>query len=126
MNNLTYNARLRFDWASPQDEFILKFVNPQNRFFDWEHTSIQDKKRITNEIQHGFGTEQFEIVGDMSKGKWGVYVTNLTGPSMKDPFLIKCTIDYNFGKPNQYSEEKLIRLDSSENQEQLFFEFSIF
>jgi tetratricopeptide (TPR) repeat protein len=126
LNNLTYNARLRFDWASPQDEFILKFVNPQNRFFDWEHTSIQDKKRITNEIQHGFGTEQFEIVGDMSKGKWGIYVTNLTGPSMKDPFLIKCTIDYNFGKPNQYSEEKLIRLDSSENQEQLFFEFSIF
>jgi len=111
LNNLTYNTRLRFDWASPQNKFVLKFVNPQKRFFDWEHTSTQDKKRITNEIKHGFGTEQFEIVGDMSKGKWGIYVTNLAGSSKKDPFLIKCTIDYNFGKPNQYSEEKLIRHD---------------
>jgi len=122
-NSLTYDARLRFDWAGPKDKFILKFVNPQNRFFDWEHTSISDRKRITNEIQHGFGTEQFEIVGGVGKGKWGVYITNLSEPSEEDPFWIKCTIDYNFGKPNQYSEEKLIRVDSSEDKEQLFFEF---
>lgn len=121
--NLTYDARLRFDWASPQDKFVLKFVNPQNRFFDWEHSSFSDKKRITDEIQHGFSTEQFEIVGDIGKGKWGIYVTNLSESSEEDPFWIKCTIDYNFGKPNQYSEEKLIRLDASEGKEQLFFEF---
>ncbi len=125
-NNLTYNARLRFDWASPQDAFILKFVNPEERFFDWEHTSISDRKRITDEIEHGFATEQFEIVGDISKGKWGIYITNLAEPSAKVPFWVKCTVDYNFGKPNQYSEEKLIRLDPSENEEQLFFKFSIY
>jgi len=62
-------------------------------------------------------------VGGVGKGKWGVYITNLSEPSEEDPFWIKCTIDYNFGKPNQYSEEKLIRVDSSEDKEQLFFEF---
>lgn len=125
LNNITYNARLRFDWASPQNEFILKFVNPQNRFFDWEHSSISDKKRIKEEIQSGFGMEQFEIVGEMAKGEWGIYINNITSNNKESPYWVKCIVDYNFGKPNQYSEEKLIRLDPLDDKEQLFFELRV-
>ncbi|MEM8929178.1 MAG: TonB-dependent receptor plug domain-containing protein [Bacteroidota bacterium] len=124
-NNLTYNARLRFDWASPQNEFVLKFVNPQKRFFDWEHSSSSDKRRITSEIKNGFGTEQFELVGNMVIGKWGVYITNLSSNDSAAPYWVKCTIDYNFGKQNQRSEEKLIRLAPSDDKEQLFLEFMV-
>ena len=123
-NNLTYNALLRFDWASPQNEFVLKFVNPQKRFFDWEHSRVSDKKRIAEEIQNGYGTEQFEIVGGTTVGKWGIYITNLSVDRSKRPYWVKCTVDYNYGKPNQYSEERLIRLDPSEDKERLFFEFT--
>lgn len=124
-NNLTYNARLRFDWASPKNEFILKFVNPQKRFFDWKHSSTSDKKRIIDEIQNGFSTEQFELVGDITTGKWGIYITNLLPKDSNEPYWVKCTVDYNFGKSNQRSEEKLIRLNPTEDKEQLFFEFVV-
>ncbi|MEO0573169.1 MAG: TonB-dependent receptor plug domain-containing protein [Bacteroidota bacterium] len=124
-NNIAYNARLRFDWASPQNEFTLKFVNPQNRFFDWEHSNISDKNRIVDEIKNGFLTEQFELVGDSAKGKWGIYITNLSTTAATEPYWIKCRVDYNFGKSNQRSEEKIIRLDPKEDKEQLFFEFTV-
>ncbi len=123
-NNLTYNVRLVFDWEGPEKEFILKFVNPQNRFFDWEHSRVADGKRISSEIIHGHATEQFEIVGDTAKGEWQVYVTNLSKERATTPFWIKCTVQYNFGKVNQRTEERLIRLSNSEVKEQLFFKFT--
>ncbi|MEM8509350.1 MAG: TonB-dependent receptor plug domain-containing protein [Bacteroidota bacterium] len=123
-NNLTYNVRLVFDWEGPDKQFILKFVNPQKRFFDWEHSRVADGKRISSEIMHGHATEQFEIVGDIAKGEWQVYVTNLSKERATTPFWIKCTLQYNFGKANQRTEERLIRLSSSEDKEQLFFKFT--
>jgi len=124
-NNLTYNARLVFEWASPQDEFVLRFVNPQKRFFDWEHSSLADKNRITDELKNGFSIEQFELVGDISIGDWQVNATNLNTEVDSQPFLLKCKVQYNFGKPDQREEEQLIRLDKNDSKEQLFFKFKV-
>ena len=122
-NNLTYNARLVIDWQGASDAFVLKFVNPQNRFFDWEHSALADKQAIVNERRHGYSVEQFEIVGDMAVGQWQVYVTNLS-TSQETPNWVKCTVQYNYGKPNQRSEEHLVRLDKDSDKEQLFFTFT--
>ncbi|MET1259186.1 TonB-dependent receptor plug domain-containing protein [Flagellimonas sp. DF-77] len=122
-NNLTYNARLVIDWQGASDAFVLKFVNPQNRFFDWEHSALADKQAIVNERRHGYSVEQFEIVGDMAVGQWQVYVTNLN-TAQETPNWVKCTVHYNYGKPNQRSEEHLVRLDKDSDKEQLFFTFT--
>lgn len=121
LNNLTYNARLMLDWNNPDAEFVVQFVNPQKRFFNWEHTDTGDKKRILDELQHGFANEQFEIVGADTKGDWILNVTYLGNRTSgnKAPTFLKCTVQYNFGKPNQTSEEHLVRLQDMDDEQQL-------
>lgn len=120
-NNLTYNARVVLEWSNPDSEFVVQFVNPQKRFFNWEHTDTSDKKRILDELQHGFSSEQFEIVGPDTVGEWILNVTYLgnrtSGNSI--PTFLKCTVQYNFGKPNQRSEEFLVRLHEAGEEQQL-------
>ncbi|RYC51337.1 TonB-dependent receptor plug domain-containing protein [Flagellimonas olearia] len=120
-NNLTYNARLVLDWNQPDAEFSVQFVNPQKRFFTWEHTEVGDRKRILDELENGNSTEQFEIVGSDTKGEWILNVTydgNRTPANTSATFL-KCTVEYNFGKPNQRKEEFLVRLQEVGEEVQL-------
>ncbi|WP_420322402.1 TonB-dependent receptor plug domain-containing protein [Flagellimonas sp.] len=120
-NNLTYNARLFLDWNNTDAEFVVQMVNPQKRFFNWEHTEAGDRSRIINELQHGFSNEQFEIVGSETVGDWILNVTylgNRTSGS-KTPTFLKCTVEHNFGKPNQTSEEFMVRLQEPGDEQQL-------
>ncbi|MCL6266124.1 TonB-dependent receptor plug domain-containing protein [Flagellimonas myxillae] len=120
-NNLTYNARLVLEWSNPDTEFVVQFVNPQKRFFNWEHTIGSDRKRIRDEIQHGFSSEQFEIVGPETVGDWILNVTYLGNRTSgnKIPTFLTCTVQYNFGKSNQSSEEFLVRLQEHGEEQQL-------
>jgi tetratricopeptide (TPR) repeat protein len=120
-NNVTYNARLILSWNVPDAEFSVQFVNPQKRFFTWEHTEIGDRNRILEELQHGNSTEQFEIVGAETKGEWilnATYLGNRT-PKNEAATFLKCTVQYNFGKPNQTSEEFMVRLQENGDEQQL-------
>ncbi|WP_222984012.1 TonB-dependent receptor plug domain-containing protein [Flagellimonas meishanensis] len=111
-NNLTYNTRVVLDWNNPDAEFVVQFVNPQKRFFNWEHTEMVDRSGIIDEIRQGFFNEQFEIVGAETKGDWLLNVTYMgnRNPSKQAPTFLKCRVQYNFGKPNQREEEFLVRL----------------
>nr|WP_299381868.1 TonB-dependent receptor plug domain-containing protein [Allomuricauda sp.] len=120
-NNLTYNARLVLEWSNADAEFVVQFVNPQKRFFNWEHTESSDRKRILNELQQGFSSEQFEIVGPETVGDWILNVTylgNRTAGS-KTPTFLKCTVDYNFGKTNQKTKSFMVRLQENGEEQQL-------
>jgi len=120
-NNVTYNARLILDWNVPDAESSVQFVNPQKLFFTWEHTEAGDRKRILEELQNGNSNEQFEIVGAETKGEWilnATYLGNRT-PKNKAATFLKCTVQYNFGKPNQRSEEFMIRLQEEGDEQQL-------
>lgn len=125
-NNVTYNARLLFDWSHQPAEFELQFVNPQKRFFTWEHTGVALQKEIKEEIDYGFSNEQFELIGQETKGEWIInikYVGNLN-TNDETPVYIKAKLQKNFGKLNQSHEEYLIRLNEK-GSEQLFFKFKI-
>ncbi|NAY91137.1 TonB-dependent receptor plug domain-containing protein [Muricauda sp. JGD-17] len=115
-NNLTYNARVVLDWNNPDAEFVVQFVNPQKRFFNWGHTEVSDRNRILDELRHGFSNEQFEIVGAETKGDWLLNVTYLGNRSSakKTPTFLKCRVQYNFGRSNQSEEEFLVRLHEVE------------
>ena len=52
LNNLTYKARLVFEWNRPGAAFKIQFVNPQNRFFDWEYTNEANPDRIKKGIKN--------------------------------------------------------------------------
>jgi uncharacterized protein YfaP (DUF2135 family) len=74
-----------------------------------------------DELENGNSTEQFEIVGSDTKGEWILNVTydgNRTSANKAATFL-KCSVEYNFGKPNQRKEEFLIRLQEVGEEVQL-------
>ncbi|MGI9551225.1 MAG: TonB-dependent receptor plug domain-containing protein [Aurantibacter sp.] len=112
-NKVAYDARIVFEWNNEDAEFEIQFVNPKKRFFKWEHTNLADKTRINNELNNGFSSEQFEIVGVESKGQWLIninYLGNRT-PNNNFPTFIKALVQYDFGRPEQKDEEYLVRLD---------------
>ena len=120
-NNLTYDARLVLEWNNSDADFTVQFVNPQKRFFNWEHTDFGDRKRILNELQQGYSSEQFEIFGAETKGDWLLNVTykgNRTSGN-KAPIFLKCTVQQNFGRANQKEEVFMVRLQEMDEEQQL-------
>lgn len=109
LNNLKYNVRLVFEWNTPRADFELQFVNPQNRFFKWEHSTLSNPERIEDEISNGYSSEEFEFYGDV-KGKWVFNATFLgrSGNNKKESFILKCSIYENFGAPDQTKREVLV------------------
>ncbi|MEX0289767.1 MAG: carboxypeptidase-like regulatory domain-containing protein [Flavobacteriaceae bacterium] len=114
-NNLKYDVRLVFEWNDPQSEFEIQFVNPQKRFFNWEHTNSSSAARIKDEIQNGYSSEEFEFYGDGVQGTWIInakYLGKLT-EDVQTPLVVKCTIFQNYGYPNEQSEEILVHFENT-------------
>ena len=127
LKNEDYNARLVFDWNNSNSEFDLQFVNPQNRFFEWKHNNSDSKERIKDELKNGFSSEQFELIGDESRGKWIINVSYLgdIGDQISSlPTVLKCRIDFNYGTTNSRSQEYELRL-TEVSDKQFFFEFTL-
>lgn len=119
LKNVTYDARLTFAWNNAEAEFDLQFVNPQKRFFNWEHTMGGDPERFQSEKINGYTKEEFLLIG-AEKGKWLVNAIYKGGESGRDkPTFLTCTVEYDFGKPNQRTEEFLIRLHEKGSEETL-------
>jgi TonB-dependent SusC/RagA subfamily outer membrane receptor len=120
-NNIRYNARIIFSWNQPEAEFGLQFVNPQKRFFTWEHTRAENSQRLRQETEQGFSIEEFEIFGEGVAGDWILNV-NYLGNGRIDttsPVFLSCRVEYNFGKPGQHTEEYVIRLHEPGSESQL-------
>ena len=120
-NNITYNARLILEWSNPNAEFVVQFVNPQKRFFNWEHTRLFDPQRFRAELEEGYSIEQFEIVGSDTRGEW---ILNITSKAKEKPTFVKCTVVNNFGKSNQKSTSYMIRLQA-ENEKRELAKFTV-
>ncbi|WP_435625509.1 TonB-dependent receptor plug domain-containing protein [Flagellimonas sp.] len=120
-NNITYNARLILEWSNPNAEFVVQFVNPQKRFFNWEHTKLFDPQRFRAELEEGYSVEQFEIVGSDTRGEW---ILNITSKAEENPTFVKCTVVNNFGKNNQKSTSYMVRLQD-ENEKMELAKFTV-
>ncbi len=113
-NNVRYNARIIISWNQPEATFGLQFVNPQKRFFTWDHSRIADSQRIGQEMAHGFSLEEFEIFGEGVQGEWIVNVKYQgSGRADNNPVYLNCRVDYKFGKPGQRTEEFIVRLQET-------------
>lgn len=105
-----HKARIVFEWNSPEIEFDLQIVNPQKRFFTWEHTRSKAAERIAEEKQQGFGLEEFYITSS-DVGEWLFNIKYFgTNDRASIPSYLKVTIYNDFGLPNETIETKVIRL----------------
>ncbi|MEN8790053.1 MAG: TonB-dependent receptor plug domain-containing protein [Flavobacteriaceae bacterium] len=120
-NNLTYDARVAFEWSYPNAEFELQFVNPQKRFFTWEHTSIANSRRLQQEWEQGFSREEFEIIGQEARGEWQINLKYLGNTETTDqtPLFIRCVVTSDFGKQDQKEKVYVARLHEKDEEEQL-------
>ncbi|RUA17162.1 MAG: hypothetical protein DSY83_04600, partial [Flavobacteriia bacterium] len=108
-NNVMYDARFVFEWNNPEAEFEIQFVNPQNRFFNWEYSNTKPE-RIKQGIEEGLTMEEFEFYGQEAKGNWVVNAKFLGNLSETDdlPLVLKCHLYTNFGKPDQKEEQLVV------------------
>ena len=105
-----YNARFVFEWNNPEAQFELQFVNPQSRFYNWSYTNSENSERISTGISKGYMMEEFEFYGEESQGIWIVNAKYLGNISAADqtPFVLRCLVYINFGKPNEHIKEVVI------------------
>jgi len=118
-NKVRYDARILVMWSKSNAQFELQIINPDKRFFTWEHSEISDQKRFLSDIKNDTNTEEFHLI-DAQKGDWFIKVNNLNEFATVDPVFLKCIVYYNFGKPDQRKEVQLLELGASETDTSLF------
>ncbi len=121
LNNLKYNVRLVFEWSDPEAEFNLQFVNPQKRYFNWEHNRLSASERMKDEILNGYTSEEFEFYGEGVQGKWILNATYLGNIDItnQEPLVLKCSLYQNFGYPDQTVEEIVVHFTTRDETKQL-------
>ncbi len=105
--NSTIDGRLVLHWSEPKATFKIKFVSPDQRFFDWSSSKSQKFKNSTRE---GFSIEEF-VLDDAFEGEW---LINLEYADLANDYLIPLFIKYTFykdyGLPNETKEVKMVKL----------------
>ena len=124
LNNVKYKVRMVFEWNDPGAEFELQFVNPQKRFFNWEHTNTELGARIEDELKNNYRMEEYEFYGDVA-GEWVINAKYLGEAKNSDetPLVLKTTIYKDFGYASQTQENILVHfsdLDEKKNLKKLF------
>ena len=111
-------TRLVFEWADSEAEFELQFVNPQNRYFKWNHTMRDNMERIQDEKAIGFSTEEY-LIDEALLGNWQVNVKYLGNKSLT-PTYLKATVYHNYGSVAQRKEVKVFKLSLLNVNQELF------
>jgi len=111
-------ARLLFEWNDSEAEFDLKFINPLNHFYTWEHTSDANNERIWDEKTKGYSCQEFLMDGSLP-GQWQVNM-NYKGNKTFEPSYLKVTIFNHYGADIQGKTIKVFRLSHKNSEQKLF------
>ncbi|MCJ7465693.1 MAG: TonB-dependent receptor plug domain-containing protein [Maribacter sp.] len=108
-NPLRFDARILVMWSKSNAEFELQIINPDKRFFTWEHSEVGNPTEYFEGIKNDVNTEEFELIG-AQKGDWYLKVNDLAEYVTVDPVYLKCIVYYNFGKADQRKEVQILEL----------------
>lgn len=108
-NPVYYDARIMVMWSKSNAQFELQIINPQKRFFTWEHSEVGNPTEYFEGIKNDANTEEFHLI-DAEKGDWYLKVNDLAEYATVDPVYLKCIVYYNFGKADQRKEVQILEL----------------
>jgi hypothetical protein len=104
--------RIVVSWSDPRSLFDLQIVNPQNRFFTWNHTMKNAGRRLLQEKSAGFSMEEFFLTsGDKGTWKFNVINYGFTENDNGQPSFLKFTVYDNYGSPSEKKTVKVVRLE---------------
>lgn len=100
------DIRMTIAWSNPDAPFEFQFVNPKNRYYNWQSNANGQSPNVRR-----IPTKEF-IIDDAPKGKWIVNV-RYTGDELSSvvPPYLKYTLYKNYGQHNETKIVKLFRVD---------------
>lgn len=115
--NYKTDIRLVFEWSIPTVEFELQFVNPQKKFFKWQHTLTDNKERMFAENESGYQIEEFILDEGKTGGEWMVNLISFSDVTEKSQAYMKYTVYKHYGLPDEEKAIKVLKLNT--NQENI-------
>ncbi len=112
------STRLVFEWNDSEAEFDLQFVNPENQYYTWQHSLMDNPETVYREKDFGYNVTEYLLDGSLP-GTWGVNMKYLGNKSLT-PTYLKTTVYYNYGSSSQRKETKVFKLTLKDVNQELF------
>ncbi|MCB0372891.1 MAG: carboxypeptidase-like regulatory domain-containing protein [Muricauda sp.] len=108
--------RIVFEWNDPSSNFVLQFVDGNQKFFTWDNWEDSNTQQSSNYL----GSKQFEILRE--DALFSPWLVNATYRGNQDltPTYLKVTIYFDFGLPAETKQVKLFRLGLKNVKHELF------
>lgn len=106
------DIRIVFEWSEPGVEFELQFVNPQKKFFKWEHTLSGNKERMKSELESGFNMEEFVLDDAKLDGEWIINLKTINSDDKNQAYL-KYTVYWDYGMAGEKKSLRVVKLDTN-------------
>ncbi|MEM1260403.1 MAG: carboxypeptidase-like regulatory domain-containing protein, partial [Bacteroidota bacterium] len=104
-----WEKRILIEWSDSEAEFKIQFVNPENHYFTWEHSTDSNLERIMDEKKRGYSCQEFFLDKSLP-GKWQINL-EYKGNKKLTPTYLKLTFYSNYNKPSQQAISRLFRLN---------------
>ncbi|MEW7291112.1 carboxypeptidase-like regulatory domain-containing protein [Aquimarina sp. 2304DJ70-9] len=108
-------VRIVFDWNDPEAEFVLQFVNPKMRYYEWSNQSEENKASFKEDTKNGALSKEF-IIEKSFEGQWVVNLNVNRKTAKSSESFLKYTIYTNYGLPNETKEIKFIKLNNQKEK----------
>lgn len=113
------DLRMVLEWSDKEAPFEFQFVDPNKKFFKWNHTLFDNKERLEAEVKTGFQTEEF-VIDEAPHGLWIVNIEYLGEETFTTiPPYLKYTIYRDYGTSRERKDVKVIKLTSDIGKAQL-------
>ncbi len=112
------DVRLVVEWNTSDADFIIEFVNPDNRAYNFAHTLHENQDVIMSEKVIGYSSREF-VIDKLGQGNWLINITYL-GNKTTVPTYFKFTLYSNWGRPFQEKEVVVHKFHKQRDKIQLF------
>ncbi|PQJ20676.1 TonB-dependent receptor plug domain-containing protein [Tenacibaculum sp. SG-28] len=114
---LDNDFRIVFEWNDKNIEFEVQFVDPNKKYFTWNHSFLENREKLLQEVSSGIYMEEFIIdKASAPEGEWIINITSLSKESDINPVFLKYTIYQNYGLPHQTKEIKIVNLNNQKEK----------
>lgn len=118
-NEYRLDLRMVIEWSNRDAPFEFQFVNPQDKYFKWNHSIFENKDRLQAELKAGFQFEEF-VIDEAPHGLWLVNIEYLGKDDyVTIPPYLKYTIYRDYGTREERAETIIIKLTKDIGRAQL-------